>query len=138
MTSLAFDEAALELLPKATEHIQRLRKQAFEEYRALSVPSQETEEWRYTDLSSFDLSFTPHAPGHGKGAPPIGGARAAVQIQHNSSVVMTTSGQDLAGTGVVCCDRDDAIERYPDAVEEHLHALVPTSRTKFAALHGAF
>ena len=32
-----------------------LRKQAFEEFLALPVPSQETEEWRYTDLEGFDF-----------------------------------------------------------------------------------
>jgi hypothetical protein len=63
MTSTTFDEAAFELLPKTTEPLQRMRKQAFEEFRALPIPSQETEEWRYTDLSDFELSFEPHVPG---------------------------------------------------------------------------
>jgi Fe-S cluster assembly protein SufD len=59
-------------------------------------------------------------------------------VQHNSSVVMTTSGQDLAAQGVVFCDLDEAAEKYSELVEQHLHALVPTDRTRFTALHGAF
>jgi len=116
MTSTTFDEAAFELLPKTTEPLQRMRKQAFEEFRALPIPSQETEEWRYTDLSEFELSFEPHVPGG----------------------VRTTSGQDLDGCGVVFTDLDGAAESHPDLVERTLHTLVPTDRTKFTALHGAF
>src|SRR6266480_8108181 len=98
MTSTTFDEAAFELLPRTSEPLQRMRKQAFEEFRALPIPSQETEEWRYTDLSDLDLSFTPHVHGHGANAPPVSrGERAATLLQHNSSVVMTTSNQDLEG-----------------------------------------
>src|SRR5580765_5901763 len=82
MTSTTFDETAFELLPKTTEPLQRMRKQAFEEFRALPIPSQETEEWRYTDLSDFELSFEPHVPGG----------------------VRTTSGQDLDGLGIEFTD----------------------------------
>ena len=46
----------------APDYLQGLRKQAFEEFQALPIPSQETEEWRYTDLSAFDLTFEPHRP----------------------------------------------------------------------------
>ena len=37
-------------------------RRRFEEFEALPVPSQETEEWRYTDLSDFDLDFVPFSP----------------------------------------------------------------------------
>jgi Fe-S cluster assembly protein SufD len=51
---------------------------------------------------------------------------------------MTTSGQDLETKGVAFCDLDLAAEKYADLVDEHLHGLVPTDRTLFTALHGAF
>ena len=35
-------------------------------------------------------------------------------------------------------DLDQAAVEHPELVEPHLHRLVPTDRTKFAALHGAF
>jgi len=133
-----FDERALEALPTAPDFIRSLRKQAFEEFRTLPIPSQSTEEWRYTDLSGFDLSFEPHVPGHGHGVPAQQGELAATMLQHNSSVVMTTSGQDVQAKGVIFCDLDVAAAEHPELVEPHLHRLVPTDRTKFTALHGAF
>jgi Fe-S cluster assembly protein SufD len=104
------------------------------------MPSQETEEWRYTDLSEFALDFVPHVPGHGDTAPRAGDGDqlAGSMVQHNSSIVMTTSGQDLDARGVVFCDLDLAAEKYGDLVEPYLHRLVPTDRTRFTALHGAF
>jgi Fe-S cluster assembly protein SufD len=134
-----FDRAALDALPIAPGSTGAIRERAFTQFQALPLPSHETEEWRYTDLSGFALDFVPHAPGHGEGAPAPGGAGLAASIlQHNSSVVMTTSGQDLESRGVIFCDLDLAAEKYPELVDPHLHSLVPTDRTKFTALHGAF
>ena len=121
-----FDERALEALPEAPPFVSQLRRDAFEGFNTLPIPSQETEEWRYTDLSGLDLAFVPHVPGHGAGAP------------EHASAVMTTSNQDLDALGVVFADLDAAATKHPDLVEPHLHRLVPTDRTKFTALHGAF
>ena len=134
-----FDRAALDALPIAPGATGAIRERAFEQFQALPMPSPETEEWRYTDLSDFALDFAPHMPGHGGGAPtPDAGGLAASMVQHNSSVVMTTSGQDLETRGVIFCDLDLAAEKYPQLVEPYLHTLVPTDRSRFAALHGAF
>ena len=134
-----FDRAALDALPIAPGATGAIRERAFEQFQALPMPSADTEEWRYTDLSAFALDFVPHVPGHGADAPDAATAGlAASMLQHNSSVVMTTSGQDLAAQGVVFCDLDVAAEKYPDLVDAHLHSLVPTDRTRFTALHGAF
>ena len=139
-TRPGFDEQTLAALPEAPPFVEALRKQALQEMLALPIPSAETEEWRYTDLSGLDLSFTPHVPGHGgEGMPRVSrGERAATQLQHNSSVVMSTSNQDLEARGVIFCDLDEAARSHPELVEPHLHRLVPTSRTKFTAMHGAF
>ncbi len=133
-----FDRSALGELPSAPGYIEALRLEAFERFEALPIPSQETEEWRYTDLSDLDLSFRPHVPGHGRNVPGVEGERAGVQLQHNSSVAMTTSNQDLESSGVIFCDLDEAAAKHEDLVAPHLHRLVPTDRTKFSALHGAF
>ena len=133
-----FSREALAELPTAPGYIEELRGEAFERFEAMPIPSQETEEWRYTDLSELDLSFRPHAPGHGRGVPGVEGERAGVQLQHNSSVALTTSNQDLDARGVVFCDLDEAAAKHEDLVAPHLHRLVPTDRTKFTALHGAF
>jgi Fe-S cluster assembly protein SufD len=122
----SFDERALDALPPAPGHVSDLRRRAFEAFQTLPIPSQETEEWRYTDLSDLDLSFAPHVPGHGEGPP------------GRPSTVRTTSNQDLEALDVAFCDLDEAAEKHPDLVEPHLHGLVPADRTKFTALHGAF
>src|SRR5439155_12040294 len=63
VTKHAFDEQALAALPASTPFIDGLRKQAFDEFLALPIPSQETEEWRYTDVSELDLGLAPSTPG---------------------------------------------------------------------------
>jgi len=137
-TASTFDQEALEALPPAPTFIDSLRRTAFEQFTAMPIPSQATEEWRYTDLSEFDLGFVPHVPGHGAGVPEQSGNLGGSMIQHNSSAAMTTSDQDIDRHGVIFCDLDLAAEKHPDLVEPHLHSLVPTDRTTFTALHGAF
>jgi Fe-S cluster assembly protein SufD len=133
-----FDRSALSELPSAPGYIEELRREAFERFETLPIPSQETEEWRYTDLSDLELSFRPHVPGHGRDVPGVEDERAGVQVQHDSSVAMTTSNQDLEERGVIFCDLDEAAAKYEELVAPHLHRLVRTDRTKFSALHGAF
>jgi Fe-S cluster assembly protein SufD len=148
-TKTRFDEGGLERLP-APGFLRDLRAQAFEEWRVQPVPSQQTEEWRYTDLEQFDVEgFAPFAEG-GRAATlddvaddvqeATGdiGERAGLQIQRNSEVVTTHLDPRLEAKGVVFCDLDVAAERHPDLVEKHLHQLVETGRTTFTALHAAF
>ncbi len=137
-TTTTFDEQALAALPPVPAFMEVLRRTAFERFVAMPIPSQDTEEWRYTDLSTFELGFVPHTPGHGGPVPEQSGNLGGAMVQHNSSVAMTTSDQDVARRGVIFCDLDLAAEKHPDLVQPHLHSLVPTDRTKFTALHGAF
>lgn len=144
-----FDREAFTALPSAPGFISDLREQAFQEYTALPIPSQETEEWRYTDLSELDLGFAPWtAGGHAENldevpadvmqAVGVVGDRAGLQIQRNSEVMTTHLDPELAVQGVILADLDRAAVDRPDLVEPHLHSLVPTSRTKFTAMHAAF
>ena len=143
-----FDERTLAGLPEAPAGwVARLRSDALEAFLSLPVPSQETEEWRYTDMSGFDLSFTPFAGGGGPEAvnkhgvlraADVVGERAGLQIQVNSEVVSTRVAEDLAAIGVIFGDLDKAASEHPELVEPHLHSVVPFDRTKFTALHAAF
>ena len=131
MTTMApstdtFDERALAKLPGAPGWVTDLRREAFDAFSSLPIPSQETEEWRYTDLSDLGLDFVPHVPGHGDATP------------DHPATVRTTSNQDIAALGVVFCDLDQAAEQHAGLVEPALHRIVPANRTKFTALHGAF
>jgi Fe-S cluster assembly protein SufD len=142
-----FDERALAELPEVAGFTGDVRLRALRAFDALPIPSQETEEWRYTDLSGFELDFDPFTPGGGPEAmtrhgvlQAVGatGERAGLQVQRNSEVISTRAATDLAGRGVVFADLDAASALHPELVEPHLHALVPTDRSKFVALHGAF
>jgi Fe-S cluster assembly protein SufD len=144
-----FDAAALDALPSASRLHRELREQALREFEVLPIPSQETEEWRYTDLSALDLSFAPWTAG-GRAetldevpdaiveSAGIVGDRAGLQIQRNSEVLISHLDPELRSRGVLLMDLDAAATDHPDLVEPALHDLVPPARTKFTALHAAF
>ena len=144
-----FDERALRVLPPAPDFVRELREQSFARFTALPIPSQETEEWRYTDLSAFDLDFASWSAG-GRAeslddvpeeivaAAGIIGDRAGLQIQRNSEVVTSHVDPALAEAGVLLMDLDRAAAEHPELVRPSLHALVEPERTKFTALHAAF
>jgi Fe-S cluster assembly protein SufD len=146
-TKVGFDEEALAALPPSAAFVDAVRKQAFEEFRALPVPSQETEEWRYTDLGDFDFDLRPYADGGGPegvvkhgvlAAAGVVGERAGLQIQRNSEVISTQRSADLEAKGVWFGDLDRAAAERPELVEPYFHELVATDRSKFTALHAAF
>ncbi len=148
-TATGFDGGALAALPPAPPFVASLRREALAAFGRLPVPSQETEEWRYTDLSGFDFALRPFAPG-GRAASldevpeevlaaaGAVGERSGLQIQRNSEVLLAHLDLDLARRGVVLADLDAAAVAHPELVGAHLHGLVPVDRTKFTALHGAF
>jgi Fe-S cluster assembly protein SufD len=116
----------------------------------MPVPSPETEEWRYTDLREFDLStFIPFAeepkaetldevkPDLLEAAGAVG-ERSGLSIQHNSTVITTHLDPSAAARGVIFASLDEAARRHPNLLEPGLHGVVPTARTRFTALHGAF
>ena len=104
-TKSSFTKEALADLPPAGEFVTRLREQAFLQFDAAPIPSQETEEWRYTDLSDFDFDFAPFVHG-GPWADSLDqvpeeiqaaagqiGDRAGLQIQRNSEVILSREGR---------------------------------------------
>ena len=135
-------------LPDDAQRDERLR--AFEAFQALPVPSQETEEWRYTDLSKLDLDgFAPFAAGQRAETlddvderilEAVGdvGDRSGLLIQHNSETALAHLDPALAERGVLLSSIDAALQNSPDLLEPRLHALIPADRTKFTALHAAF
>ena len=60
-TTTAFDDHALARLPSAAPFVEAI--QAFEAFETLPIPSQETEEWRYTDLEGFGFDLRPFVEG---------------------------------------------------------------------------
>ncbi|MGZ5293689.1 MAG: Fe-S cluster assembly protein SufD [Actinomycetota bacterium] len=145
-TSTTFDERALASLPEVAGFTGQLRKEAFDAFTTLPMPSQSTEEWRYTDLSTFELDHAPFTDGagledvnrHGVLAAAGRGERAGLQIQLNSQVISTQRATGLVDKGVWFGDLDEAAAEHPDLIERYLHDLVPLDRTRFTALHAAF
>ena len=145
-TSTTFDERALASLPEVAGFTGQLRKEAFDAFTTLPMPSQSTEEWRYTDLSTFELDHAPFTGGagpedvnrHGVLAAAGRGERAGLQIQLNSQVISTQRATGLVDKGVWFGDLDEAAAEHPDLIERYLHDLVPLDRTRFTALHAAF
>jgi Fe-S cluster assembly protein SufD len=148
-TKHGFDEEALGHLSDAPAFVETLRKQAFKEFLALPIPSEETEEWRYTDVEHFDFDLAPFAGGGSAvnlddvpeeilSAAGKVGERAGLQIQRNSEVVVTHLLPELKAKGVWFGDLDQASDEQPELVEPYLHGLVATDRSKFTALHAAF
>jgi Fe-S cluster assembly protein SufD len=158
VSTSTFDERALEALSDAAASTAPQRRQALDLFERMPVPSQETEEWRYTDLSGFDLDFVAHAPGRTAttlddvpeevlaAAGPIG-ERAGLLIQHNSTTTLAhldtairdvNASQDDPRSRTHFESIDAALRDHPELVEPYLHALVPPDRTKFTALHAAF
>ncbi|HEX9824340.1 MAG TPA: Fe-S cluster assembly protein SufD [Actinomycetota bacterium] len=150
LTEARFTRAAIPAPEGEPAWARRIRQQAFAAYQALPIPSQETEEWRYTDVSGLDLeSFAPSAPGRvaetlddvdpaileALGAV---GDRAGLLIQHNADTASAHLDPALAEQGVRFLSLDRAIAEVPDLVEPYLHAAVPADRTKLTALHAAF
>jgi Fe-S cluster assembly protein SufD len=127
-----------------------LREEALALFRALPIPSQDTEEWRYTDLSGLEIeTFAPFAPGQvadnldGVAEPvqaAVGeiGERAGLLVQHNSETATVHLAPEEAERGVIFLGLDRALTEHPDMLEKRLHGLVPADRTKFTALHAAF
>jgi Fe-S cluster assembly protein SufD len=152
MTTMApstdtFDERALAKLPGAPGWVTDLRREAFDAFSSLPIPSQETEEWRYTDLSAFELDLAPYADGGGPedvnrhgilSSAGVVGERAGLQIQRNSTVISTRRSRTLTDRDIWFGSLDEAASTRPELVEPYLHRLVPAGRTTFTALHAAF
>jgi len=149
-TSSRFTKEALAELPSAGAFVDSLREEALAQFEAAPIPSQETEEWRYTDLSEFDFDFTPFVSG-GAWADSLDevpeqiqaaagdiGDRAGLQIQRNSEVILSREGREADRDEVHFESLDHALRDHPEIVEPYLHAIVPSGRTKFTALHTAF
>ncbi|MGH3372369.1 MAG: SufB/SufD family protein, partial [Nocardioidaceae bacterium] len=142
-----------DLVPAPAEEpafAREIRAGALKAFEALPVPSQETEEWRYTDLSALDLdryaAFTP-----GRTATTLDdvdegvlaaagdvGERAGLLIQHNSDTATVHLDPELAERGVILAGLDRALAEHGDVLQDRFHALVSPDRTKFTALHAAF
>ncbi|GAB5411056.1 MAG: Fe-S cluster assembly protein SufB [Chlamydiales bacterium] len=64
-------------------------------------------------------------------------ANVAVDVVFDSVSLGTTFRKTLEDAGVVLCSMSEAVQKYPEIVEEHLGSVVPISDNFFAALNSA-
>lgn len=62
---------------------------------------------------------------------------AGVSTQFESEVVYHNTLAELEKLGVLFCDTDTAVKKYPELVREYMGKVVPYSDNKFAALNSA-
>jgi len=60
-----------------------------------------------------------------------------VSAQYESEVVYESIKKELDKKGVIFCDMDTALKKYPQIVEEYFGKLIPSQDNKFAALNTA-
>jgi len=62
---------------------------------------------------------------------------AGVSAQYESEVVYESVQKELTKQGVIFCDMDTAIKKYPKLVKKYFATIIPPSDNKFAALNSA-
>src|SRR3989338_564418 len=63
---------------------------------------------------------------------------AGVSAQYDSEVIYKSVQKELDKIGVIFCDMDTGLSKYPEIVKEYFASLIPTHDNKFAALNTAF
>ena len=93
------------------------RVQAFDIFEKLDLPDPKGEEWRYTDVRSFDF---------GRFSAPL------------ATSTIPDGAAELAAKGGVVADFQTAAREHTDLLKEHFFTEVAVDEHKFTALHGAF
>lgn len=62
---------------------------------------------------------------------------SGVSAQYESEVVYESIQKDLEEKGVIFCDMDTAVKKYPEIVKKYFGKLIPPTDNKFAALNTA-
>src|SRR3989344_3614696 len=62
---------------------------------------------------------------------------AGVSAQYDSEVVYESVQKELGKKGVIFCDMDTAVRKYPKLVKKYFGTLIPSHDNKFAALNSA-
>lgn len=62
---------------------------------------------------------------------------AGVSAQYDSEVVYESVQKELSKQGVIFCDMDTGLRKYPEIVKEYFGKLIPPGDNKFAALNSA-
>jgi Fe-S cluster assembly protein SufD len=138
-------EAAETLAGTDTGWLGERRLQAWQTYETIPMPTRQLEEWRYTDVSQFQLGKVRLAPHDtARDIPDAAramldrGAEAGHVLVVDNDVVEIELDEALRAKGVIVADLRRAAEHHRDLVEQHLATrALPASFGKFAALNAA-
>lgn len=120
------------------EWLRARRREAWEVFERLPMPSRTEEEWRRTDIRGLDLShFEPFEGAAGApDADPIADT-AGVLRQRGSEPGRVELNPALARKGVLFLPLSQAAREYPELVRERLFSEVRPDRDRLTALHAA-
>jgi len=62
---------------------------------------------------------------------------AGVGAQYDSEVIYHSVSEMLSKKGVIFCDTDTAVQKYPELVKQYFGTIIPAADNKFAALNTA-
>jgi Fe-S cluster assembly protein SufD len=113
----AFERLERELAASGTPAVHRLRKAALARFAEMGFPGSRDEEWRFTPLASL--------------------TQVPFEVAPQEKTSFATGAGSLP-PGVLVCDLDEAMEKYPALVEPHLARHADWKRHPFTALNTAF
>ena len=125
-------------LHEEPDWLRKRRREAFEVYERLDLPSKIDEEWRRVDFKGLKLDGFRSFEEPDGAAPglPIEGA-AGVLRQRGSAPGKVELDPELAAKGVVFLPLSQGAREHRDLVEKRLFSEVRADRDKFAAVHAA-
>ncbi len=141
------EEAVTELIQRRgePEWMRERRRDAWQTYLQLPMPTRQDEEWRRTDLSRLKLDeVEPFADGAAAVATLMPEAEreevfAGFLGLQDAQRVNLHLDAALAAKGVIFTDLASAVREHGELIREYfMTRCVPASDGKFAALHGAF
>src|SRR5438105_3857422 len=125
-------------LHEEPDWLRKRRREAFDVYERLDLPSKIDEEWRRVDFKGLKLDGFRSFEEPDGAAPglPIEGA-AGVLRQRGSAPGKVELDPELAAKGVVFLPLSQGAREHRDLVEKRLFSEVRADRDKFAAVHAA-
>lgn len=143
----ALNRGAAEVRAKGSpDWLREKRLHAWQVYEDTPFPTRKLEEWRYTEVSQFELDEVRLAEPVGKDAVAPAAAKARLEgksaagrvVVVGADVVSIELSDELRQQGVILADLATAAESHPDLVMTHLGTkALPAESGKFAALNGA-
>src|ERR1700738_2068780 len=114
------------------------RREAFDIYERIPLPSRSDEEWRRTDIRALDLdSFEAFERADGAAPGDPIDDTAGVLRQRGSEPGQGELDPEIARRGVLFMPLSQAAVEHPDLVRRHLFTEVRADRDKLSALHAA-